>query len=80
MSYFHFGDAMKRKTTRFAFKMTPQDRLALAQLVEVENEQASVIIRRLIRQAVQRLDALAAQQEPSYSDKQQSSIRNGQEL
>jgi hypothetical protein len=51
-----FLESLMRKTERFAFKLTPEDKRALRRLADVEGVQAAVIVRRLIRQAIAHLD------------------------
>jgi hypothetical protein len=45
-----------RKTERFAFKLTPEDKQALCLLADAEGEQLAVILRRLIREAFYKLE------------------------
>lgn len=42
-----------RKTERFAFKLTPEDKQALTKLAAIEGEQVAVVLRRLIRKAIE---------------------------
>jgi hypothetical protein len=66
---------MKRKTARFSFRMTRQDRVALAQLVEAENQEAPVIIGRLIRQAAKQLKISSRTQSMELTGPQQQQLQ-----
>ena len=73
-SWASFMELQMRKTERFAFKLTPEDRLALGRLADSEGEQAAVVIRRLIREAIVTLETSSESRNKSKSSTKHSTI------